>query len=108
MRFTVPSTSSLQQSFDVFHGVRKFLYSKGFQPYFSAISKIEYDHAGKKEIAEVNEVIGINGEMVMLIFECENQFLICTPSRGVAGGEPIIIGRNEIIQISYFDGLPEE
>jgi hypothetical protein len=108
MKFTIPAATSSQQAFDVYVGVRKFIMSKGYRPFFVAISIIEYTHNGKKEIGRVNEVTNINNEKVVLIFECEKFFLICTPSRGVAGGEPIIIGRNEMIQITYFEDLPPE
>jgi hypothetical protein len=82
--------------------------SKGFHPYYVAISKITYTHNGNKAIAEVNQATTINEEMVLLIFECENLFLICTASRGIAGGEPIIVSRNEMLQVIYFDNLPQK
>ena len=108
MKFTIPGATSSQQAFDIYVGVRKFIISKGYRPFFAAISSLEYTHNGKKEVAKVNEITKINDEKVVLIFECEKLFLVCTSSRGVAGGEPIIIGRNEMIQITYFDDLPEE
>ncbi len=108
MKFTIPGATSSQQAFDIYVGVRKFIISKGYRPFFAAVSSLEYTHNGKKEIAEVNEITKINDEKVVLIFECEKLFLICTSSRGVAGGEPIIIGRNEMIQITYFEDFPEE
>ena len=108
MKFTIPAATSLQQAFDVYVGVRKFMISKGYRPFFVAISHIEYTHNGKKEIGKVDEITKINNEKVVLIFECEKFFLMCTSSRGVAGGEPIIISRNEMIQITYFEDLPQE
>ena len=106
MQFTIPGATSSEHAFKVFRGVKKYMNSKGFLPYNKAISKIEYSHNGKTGIAEVNQVSGINEEMVILIFECENLFLICTPARGVAGGDPIVVSRKDVIQIIYFDDLP--
>ncbi len=108
MKFTIPGATSSQQAFDIYVGVRKFIISKGYRPFPAAISKLEYTHHRKKEVAQVNEITKINDEKVVLIFECEKLFLICTSSRGVAGGEPIIIGRNEMIQIIYFEDSPQE
>ena len=108
MRFTIPGATSSQQAFDIYVGVRKFIISKGYRPFPAAIASLEYSHNGKKEVAIVNEITKINDEKVVLIFECEKLFLICTQSRGVAGGEPIIIGRSAIIQITYFEDSPEE
>jgi hypothetical protein len=108
MKFTIPGATSSQQAFDIYVGVRKFIISKGYRPFFAAISSLEYIHNGNKEIATVNDITKINDEKVVLIFECEKLFLICTSSRGVTGGEPIIIGRNELIQVTYFEDIPEE
>jgi hypothetical protein len=106
MQFSIPASTSLEQSIIIFNGVKKYMNSKGYKPYHVAISKIEFANKGNIRIAEVNQIIGINDEIVVLIFECENLFLICTASRGVAGGEPIIVSRKEMIQVIYFDNLP--
>ena|ERR1700722_8194079 len=108
MKFIIPGATSSRQAFDIYVGVRKFIISKGYHPFSAAVSSLEYAHNGKKEVAKVNEITKINDEKVVLIFECEKLFLICTSSRGVSGGEPIIIGRNAIIQITYFEDLPDE
>ena len=108
MQFRVPATSSMEHALEIFYGVRKFLHSKGFQLFFTAISKIEYAGNSHKETVEVSEASMMNGETVMLIFETENEFLVCTPSRGIAEGEPIIIDRSQTIQVTYFDDLPVE
>jgi hypothetical protein len=108
MKFTIPGATSAQQAFDIYVGVRKFIISKGYRPFSAAIASLEYTHNGKKEVTQVNEITKINDEKVVLIFECEKLFLICTSSRGVTGGEPIIIGRNEMIHITYFEDSPKE
>ena len=98
----------MEQALNVYKGVKKYLNSKGFHPYYTAIFKIEYVHNGNTGIAEVHQVTSINGERVVLIFECQNLFLICTAGRGVAGGEPIIVRKTEMIQVFYFDKLRDE
>jgi hypothetical protein len=105
MQFSVPSATSMEQALTVYNGVKKYLNSKGFHPHYTAIAKIEYVHNGNAGIAEVNHVTRINDEIVVLIFECDGLFLICTPSRGVAGGDPIIVLKTEMIQVVYFDDL---
>ncbi len=105
MQFSVPSSTSMEQALNVYNGVKKYMNSKGFRPYSNAISKIEYTRNGNTGIAEVNYVTGINDEIVVLIFECDNHFLICTPSRGVAGGDPIIVLKTEMTRVVYFDDL---
>ncbi|MEH1834635.1 MAG: hypothetical protein V7L29_21825 [Nostoc sp.] len=41
-------------------------------------------------------------ELVLAIFECENLYNICTLSRGVVKGEPILAGKNSQSSATYF------
>jgi hypothetical protein len=107
MEFTVPAASSLDQALDVFNNTKRFMNDKGFYPVNKAVQHIEYTHDNKREVAEVNEFATITKERVIIIFECKNLFLICTRDRGVLRGDPILVGRDEIDKVIYFDSLPQ-
>lgn len=108
MEFTVPAAHSLDDALDIFNGVKKYMNMQGHYPFDKPVQWIEYTHNGIKETAEVNQFTVVNKERVILIFECENLFLICTPERGVIRGEPILVGRHEIKKVVYFDSLPQK
>jgi hypothetical protein len=54
---------------------------------------------------DVGDVFPISGEPVeaILFDESRDLYLVCTPTRGVAGGAPILVGSNKIQDIRYFD-----
>jgi hypothetical protein len=51
----------------------------------------------------VGELCPITGETVMIIFKNDLGYLICSYSRGVAGGEPIIIKYSSVASVLSFD-----
>ena len=44
----------------------------------------------------------MNNELVIAILDCEIAYLICTPSRGVIRGEPMMVGR-DFAKVVYFE-----
>jgi len=81
------------------------------------IFRLDYMHDGKHMEAEVGvpHPYGYETswdlpdqpeekEWVVAILETESgPFLVCTHSRGVVRGEPILVGRGEPYQVTYFD-----
>ncbi len=70
------------------------------------IYSIEYEHHDKRMKATVGEnpdsyyqEIG----PVICILGNDNLLAVCTRDRGVARGEPILVGRQSVVSISYFD-----
>jgi hypothetical protein len=90
--FFVPHTESRKQAEEVWQATRKFAEEQlGWAVSDRRIFRIEYRHNGKEEEAEVGKTERRQREPVMVILESQS-FLVCTPTRGVAKGEPILIG----------------
>jgi len=69
------------------------------------IFRFSYVHNGQSHEAEVGQVSTFNKEPVIAILESDPCFLVCTPNRGVMGGEPIYVGKSEAVAVTviYFD-----
>jgi len=71
------------------------------------IRSLSYVHDGVSMEDTVGEKQGDNVELIAAIFEtkvsCQPVYFVCTTNRGVLGGEPILVGENEVIEIKDFD-----
>jgi len=76
------------------------------------IYSIEYKH----DLDTYLDIVGQNeiknnlpsGEMVFAILEAANPYtnnlyFVCTPSRGVFQGAPILVGEKDVIAVKYFE-----
>jgi hypothetical protein len=54
---------------------------------------------------DVGDVFPITGEPVEAILydESRDLYLVCTPTRGVAEGQPILVGNSKVRDIRHFD-----
>lgn len=67
------------------------------------IYSLKYRHEGTDHFAQVGEKEYRSNDIVIVIFETQNNvFLICTPHRGVIGGLPILVGHREVSEIVDF------
>jgi hypothetical protein len=100
--------------------VRQFMVDQGWTGVRDVrIFRLEYRHDGREMEAQVGESHPYGhpftwdfvpdyddpnaGEYVVAIFETEDgPFLVCTHSRGVVRGEPILVGSAR--RVVYFDG----
>lgn len=69
------------------------------------IQKLDYTHDGKNYIAEVGKPHVYNKEPVIAILhdKLRDLYLVCTTNRGVVGGIPIMVGKNEVNQKTLFN-----
>ena len=65
------------------------------------IYSIKYRHEGKLYYAEVGLPDPRVEEKVLVILQ-SNTFLVCTYNRGVIRGGPVLVGKNEAIEVTYF------
>lgn len=54
------------------------------------------------EVGDIHPVTGDKVEAI-LFDESRGCYLICSPSRGVAGGVPILVGDDRVQDVEYFD-----
>lgn len=70
------------------------------------IFKLDYVHGQKTRSDQVGRVASGNGEYVIAIFE-GGAYLVCTASRGVRRGLPMLVGRDEVIHVEAFEEASE-
>jgi len=109
MKFFIPDLKSLPEHMneddmlELYDAVRKF--SRSTTPLGdltdNKIHSLKYNHNGKI----YTETVGVvcDEGLVMCILETTTVFLVCTPNRGVVRGNPIIVGKNDVLNTTYFD-----
>jgi hypothetical protein len=102
VEFFVPQTSTPEQAEKVWEATRKFAAETMDREIGTRrIFRLEYRHDGDDLVAEVGQPEPLTGEPVLVILEAD-PYLICTPSRGVARGIPILAGAKSISRIVDF------
>ena len=91
------------QAEEAYEGIKAFAADNGFNPTARRIYRIKYIHDGVRRSATVGEVETRINEPVIAILEGRNVFLVCTPTRGVVRGIPLLVGDNEVESIEDFD-----
>ncbi len=92
MKFYVPHTVDEAQAEEVYQSVRAFV-TTTHPPTDRRIHSVTYKHNGKPQVATVGELETDVGEEVIIILEAshpEPTYMICTVSRGVAKGAPVV------------------
>ena len=113
MKFFVPEMTDAEQAEQVWQAAKKFAeQTLGWKVTDRRIFRLSYIHGGESYEAEVGKSQHredssgrrrlSGGEPVMMILE-SNAFLICTPTRGVLSGMPILVGQEEVTWAEDFE-----
>jgi len=103
MKFFIPGAKDKQQEKKTYDSIKKFVSQQiGRNVLDTMIYKINFKHDGKEYSETIGEVSKFNGELAVVIFETDNLYLLCTPSRGVIKGEPILVSKNVNTSIMVF------
>jgi hypothetical protein len=103
MKFFMPAAEDEEQAERVYNSVVKFNREQlRWEVSARRIFSIRWVHEGTEYYAEVGKPAPRLGEPVLAILE-SNAYLICTPSRGVVRGEPMLVGTNEVIHLVDFE-----
>jgi hypothetical protein len=106
MRFFTPLTEEADKTEQVLNKVRTSAASTtGWTVTDRRIFRIAFRHNGKDLVDEVGKPDPSNGEVVIAILE-SNAFLVCTHSRGVDWGTPLLVGHDDAYSIADFE--PDE
>lgn len=93
VRFFVPAARSDEESLAVWNGTRRFVMDTlGWSVTDRRVYSVDYLHDGDEVSATVGELEPRVGEPVVAILETDQCWLVCTPTRGVVRGSPILIG----------------
>ena len=103
MKFFVPAAVNDDEAERVWKATRDFAQNQlAWAVADRRIFQLNYQHDGKPYVAEVGKPDPRTGETVLVILE-SNAYLVCTAGRGVARGEPILVGREEVRTITDFN-----
>jgi hypothetical protein len=103
MNFFVPHTKNEEQASKLYEASKTFCEEQtGWKVTSKRIFTLRYRHDGTEYLAQVGSKDYSEGE-VLCIFESEVTYFVCTSHRGVLTGPPILVGREEISDIEYFD-----
>lgn len=103
MKFFIPDENNPELAEKIYQSIVQFAKdSMKWNVTNRRIYRISYKHNGKYHEAQVGQVNDTNNETIVAILE-SNAYLICTPTRGVLGGMPILVGRETAFSVSDFE-----
>lgn len=110
VEFYIPEAEDAEQAEEVYEATAKFVEEqRAAVKRESRIRQIKYYDGNNDQTYDVS--IGDNvprvREPAIAIFESDDKSLdvyyICTPHRAVIEGSPIMVGRNNVKRVEYFD-----
>jgi len=103
MQFFVPHAQTQEIAEDVYEATKACARDTlGWDVADRRIFIIASIHERRASSAEVGKVTDVNHEEVLVIL-ASTTLLVCTPSRGVLKGQPMLVGRHEVTWIEDFD-----
>ena len=107
MKFFIPFAENKEQENKFYQSIKAFVGKTMGVADFDK-RKIRYITLNNNNLnvkVEVGKYIDINGEVVIAILYDPSRHIyhICTPSRGVVRGKPIIIQESHVIEVEDFD-----
>ena len=109
--FFIPETKDEKQRDRVLQSIIDFINKEsGSKIDNQRIYKLDFNHDGENFVAEVGEKFSYNNEVVIAILHDQIRDLhyVCTPSRGVTGGSPIMVGKFDVNSKILFKDSPSK
>ena len=104
MNFFIPSTKDPQEAEKVYEILKKKLAKQhGYETDAGRFYEIEYEENGMQMTNTVGKMDLTIGETVVAILQAGDRYLICTPSRGLLRGHPLVIGDWSVVRVEPFD-----
>ena len=121
-KFFLPYIEDAEKAEEFWQAIKAFAIQQGWSTVTDRrIFHLDYTHNGSDWTATVGEPHPYGhpytweyvpdysdpkaGQWVVAILECDpGPFLVCTHDRGVARGEPILVGASGVRTVAYFDG----
>jgi hypothetical protein len=103
MKFFIPAAKNEEQTENVYAAIKEFAKENlKWNIQNDRIYSLQYRHNGREYIATVGDTETFTHDTVLAILK-SNTYLICTVNRGGLRGEPILVGYEEVLDITYFD-----
>lgn len=101
MKFFIPFADNEAHAEQIYGYIKDFLQNQ-YSRYSSneRIYRIRFTRDGVRYQETVGDPSQVNGEIIVAILRCNGIFHICTHTRGVEGGEPMLASAD---YIEYFD-----
>lgn len=103
MKFFIPHSTDREQTLQLYQSIKNRVEAElGRTIDRTKIYSLKYTHDGNEYSATVGEKEERVGEEVIAILE-STAYLICTPYRGVVRGGPIMVGKDEVTDVVFFE-----
>ena len=108
MKFFIPQDLSKEQRDELYDRMKIFA-NRTLHSHVTnrKIYEITFGHVEETLTARVGEVLESVDEKVIVILETMNIYLICTPSRGVQRGMPVLVGKPHTLEVVDFEAEAE-
>ena len=103
-QFFVPGVVDAITAQDLLSAVRHFVREEGWETELEPLFQLNYRHNGVPLVAEIGAQDPDTGEQVLFILESSAVYLVCTASRGVRRGTPILVGKADARTVQPFAG----
>ena len=105
MKFTVPAAKDDDQAEAVWHSVRDFLLEQGLHTEETRFQRVKFTHNSRKYDLGVGDIHPDLQEPVVVILRSSDRplYFVCTTTRGVAGGDPYLVGDGQETFATAFD-----
>ena len=106
MEFFIPQVDDAEQQRSLYEGIRSFVSDKmGAHLSPRKLFSLTYRHDENAYHAEVGQPHALNGEPVLAILyeRTRDLYYVCTPTRGVVRGMPILVGSGLVERSVDFD-----
>jgi hypothetical protein len=103
MKFYIPFTTDAEQTNRICNRITQRLIGMGYGPFRDLVYQVTFRRDNQLVVDTVGELCPLTGEMVMVIFSNDTGYLICSYSRGVSGGEPLLARYNVVESVVLFD-----
>jgi len=103
MQFFVPFAVDSDQSNRILQRTLDNLINASYEPLKDLIYQIGCSVDQREVIQTVGQPSVTNDEVIMFIFKNDRGYLVCTYSRGVSWGHPIIVHYRNIHSVVAFD-----
>lgn len=90
MQFFIPFVTEPLQRKRMYERIVNHLGKLGYEPLKDRIYQVDYQQEGQLMTEAVGRLSPTSREIVMAIFKNDRGYLICSYSRGIAAGHPII------------------
>ncbi|WP_080058466.1 hypothetical protein [Spirosoma aerolatum] len=103
MEFFIPFAASEAQTQRILKRISDNLRGYGYQLNQGFFYQVSYAFEGALVSDTVGEASSQNKEIVLAIFRQPEEYLICTYSRGVTWGKPMVAHSNDIQLVTAFN-----